>query len=569
MDKLFNQHLQETFDYFRKNENVNIFSNYDYLSSDTALFEEYVTRMTEGMSAENAADVAQLIANGQQHYLAESMYQGVAPLGSLMAPMIRKLYPKLNLKNAVKNEVATKPALVLTWEKPYISTADASGKEVKTYLPNGLVTKLQGAGANDLAGNRINYRFTTFPTTLDLYAEGTVGVNGEKAPVSATSKIKAQPLDVDCAIVSYTVGGKVVSLHERLDFAGNIVYDYNVVITDEEADVAESGLTAGTYSGTILVKTDMAKAVVKVVVVADEGAAPTEVVFHAHFKTEYHENALSIGYDTGRLDVQIPQGEHLSATLPVEKLQDINAMYQIDLQKKLIENMTRVLATKLDSDIYKFLVRSFIDQPTVDEFNHLPGSVEYTRVFDVQPSPSFAGNTFTWREELKRVIDHLATVIKTNTYLGEGEFAIVAHPVDAMLITNVEWKVRQGAAVEGVNVDYALGYFRSTYDYKLVSSPLVKQGQMYVVFIPSAEDQFTYKYFAYLLCTESNYRDPNRANVPAVMMTKRDLCHEFMPAIGCVQIIGNDGYGQFRDFIPTQAYGTGVGQSAFQSADND
>ena len=55
MDKLFNQHLQETFDYFKKNENVNIFSNYDYLSSDTALFEEYVTRMTEGMSAENAA----------------------------------------------------------------------------------------------------------------------------------------------------------------------------------------------------------------------------------------------------------------------------------------------------------------------------------------------------------------------------------------------------------------------------------------------------------------------------------------------------------------------------------
>lgn len=554
MDKLFNQHLQETFDYFKKNENVNIFSNYDYLSSDTALFEEYVTRMTEGMSAENAADVAQLIANGQQHYLAESMYQGVAPLGSLMAPMIRKLYPKLNLKNAVKNEVATKPALVLTWEKPYISEADENGQEKKIYLPTGLLNRFKDdEGISDLAGNRLSYEITfadsATTATWAAYGDGAAtAIDNRKAPVSATSKIKTQPLDADCAITEVTVNGHKYSVLERMDFHGNVVYDYRFV--EEGGDV---------QSGTILVKTDMNKATAKFVVIADEGTtAPTALVWAAHFKTEYHENALSIGYDTGRLDVTIPQGEHLSATLPVEKLQDINAMYQIDLQKKLIENMTRVLATKLDRDIYAFLVKSFVNQPSIDEFNHLPGSVEYTRVFDVQPSPSFAGNTFTWREELKRVIDHLATVIKTNTYLGEGEFSIVAHPVDAMLITNVEWKVRQGAAVEGVNVDYALGHFRSTYDYKLVSSPLVKQGQMYVVFIPSAEDQFTYKYFAYLLCTESNYRDPNRANVPAVMMTKRDLCHEFMPAIGCVQIIGNDGYGQFRDFIPTKAYSSDV-----------
>ena len=44
------------------------------------------------------------------------------------------------------------------------------------------------------------------------------------------------------------------------------------------------------------------------------------------------------------------------------------------------------------------------------------------------------------------------------------------------------------------------------------------------------------------------YIDANRSRVPSIMLTKRHVMHEFMPAIGCIVILNNDGKGYFAEY---------------------
>jgi hypothetical protein len=248
----------------------------------------------------------------------------------------------------------------------------------------------------------------------------------------------------------------------------------------------------------------------------------------------------------------------MNSPLAVESLTDMKALYQIDGTKEAVDLMTNAMALKVDGSILRFIKEQFLAQPGHEmfAFEKYPEAAHYLAVFDVKPAVGFAGGPKAWREELKPVIDHLAARIKNQTFLGTGVFNIVANPLDVMLISNVDWSFRGGQqTVDGVSVNYSLGtYYGSAYAYKIVSSEIVPQGLMYIVFIPAEDKQMTYNYWAYSFSTELGYRDPNRALVPSIMLCKRDVMKAFMPAIAAVKIIGNDAgaaYDPFRDVLPT------------------
>jgi len=60
-------------------------------------------------------------------------------------------------------------------------------------------------------------------------------------------------------------------------------------------------------------------------------------------------------------------------------------------------------------------------------------------------------------------------------------------------------------------------------------------------FIPGIDRLMTYKYYPYTFNVERGYRDPNMANVPSIMMTKRHTIEEFTPLICQINILNNTG----------------------------
>lgn len=542
MEKSFSETLSETYDLFKSQGLSIIGRGYDEISTSPELFEQYVDTLTEGVTSAGAkADIAQLMANANSDMLAES-FSGIQPVASLAGPMIRKLWPMFALKNAVKTKVAQVPALVIPYLKPYFE--DKAG--ARHYVLGGVVDGYAAAD-DDLSGNYV---------TKDITITNGVGTLALKG---TTSDLRNEPLDADFTLVSVKAGkaaGTDAATNPEVAAADLLV---NAKLGIERVIVKD--ITVGKATATILIRVDLEKGVVLATCVGTSDAAVgaitvSSVKVRAHYSTEYNDYATSWGLESARESIQIGSGEHMVAPLTTEMIKDWNALYQIDGTKEILNVMTNAFAYQVDSKILRFLKESFVNQPGSGEFAGYPGAADYVAVFDVMPAPGFAGGPKMWREELKLVIDHLAARIINNTHLGNGTFNIIGNPLDIQLITNVSWAFRGGqGTVDGVNVSYSLGTYSGAYTYKIVQTEIVKQGAIYIDFLPEDDQQMTYNYWAYSFSTEVGYRDPNHPNVPAVMMTKRDALHTFMPAIAVVKIVGNDAganYNPFRDFIPMQ-----------------
>ena len=130
-DKNFNTVLTECNDFFASQGISIIGEGYKEIATNKALFESYVDQLTEGAtSADDAAVMAQLMANTNANILRESSMTGIQPIASLSMPVIRKLWPKFALKEALPTEVAKTPRFVVSYTAPYMFKGDE-----KVYIP--------------------------------------------------------------------------------------------------------------------------------------------------------------------------------------------------------------------------------------------------------------------------------------------------------------------------------------------------------------------------------------------------------------------------------------------------
>ena len=548
-DMTFDAVLTEAQDYFAA-QGVRIMGEgYKEIAGNRALFESYVDKLVDGASANSAATITQLMENTNAEILTENSLTGIQPISSLAMPVIRKLWPKFALKDAMKTQVAKTPRFTVAYTKPYMIRGDQ-----KVYLPYGLKDDngdLSSVGKKDYAtaavtvatGAAVVVDYYTAVATLSAtsgYTLSTDDVAKTNIPAANTpSLIKKQPLD-ELKLVAVKVTGSAsgddaapfvdVKIGKRLDVTGSAVYD------------VPTGDSVG--GGQIIVKFEGAAGKATIAYVGGTGTLTANLV--AGVSTEFNEDAWDVGFDMPRQDIDIPTGQHINANLPIEFLNDAMATYQIDATKEIVDIMTNVCAMRLDLEALDFIQESFINIPSNEAFfndSNIPhGPARHMAIFDCIPQPGFAGTPKAWREQLRTSIDYLAQQIKNETYLGAGQFKVVCNPLDAQLISNVNWEF-QGASnsVDGVSVDYSVGTFQGANFYSIISSVNVPQGLIYIVFIPETNSQMTYCYFPYSFSTSLGYISPNRSRTPSVMMTKRHTFAEFMPAVAAIEVLNNTG----------------------------
>jgi len=608
-NKTYNTVLTEASELFQSQGISIIGEGYKEIASNPVLFENYVTMLTDGLDADNAANLAQLMENANKQTLTESSITGIQPIASLTMPVIRKLWPKFALKEAIKNEVATSPRLVVAYTVPYMY----KGEDIEAnriYLPKGTKADNEsfdgdGDGVSDLAlGKRaLNKNMTrghivnsevagadkgilkagTIAKIDFAYQNGISGDLDEEVYIAdSPSAAKLQPLD-ELFFKAYVIGAKVAKAdavatksyvawgadrfnedkrdgaYTRPGFAvitgAAATEDDTLFELVEEVKIGKRLSVYGTQvynfkNGQLIVVFDGKERTATFSVIG----ADLFIGTWAAVSSEYNESSYTMTYDIKRQDIDIPTGQHLNASLPIERLNDTMALYQIDGTKEITDLMTNLFAQQLDLEVLDFIEDSFINQPGNEAFNGYKPYGEYFFTFDCKPAAGFAGSPKAWREEIKPVIDHLAQKIKNNTYLQAGTFSIVANPLDVQILANVDWQFRggQGGNVDGVDVDYSIGTYVGANTYKVIASTNVPAGSMYIIFTPSGDSQFTYKYFAYTFTTELGYTDPNHSRVPSIMMTKRHTFYEFMPAVGCIYIKNNNG-AWFNQYVSTKA----------------
>jgi hypothetical protein len=520
MENDYKSILHETYDTFKSMQLNILGSGYSDVEADPELFHTYVESLTQGASANDAAEMTQLMENTNKEQLLAESVSGITPLASLSMPVIRKLFPRFALKNAIKTQVAESPYLTISYLHPYFEDKDGNRIE----LPKGLI-------GNSLSNTIGSEKVADAQQVLGDYIVNTftaVGLGKKFTKADGTTALTN--LDRGTRLYSVATGADETAVGAATPTVFNTILgtDGSTVVT-----VGDAKLVANV---------DFAKGTVDLGWI---GTAPAafSIVFHVHASTEYNEESKSLMFETKRINIAIPTGLHLNAPITIEQLQDMQALYKIDQTAEVIDTMTNVFATKVDQDILDFLENEFLRQPTVNEFSDYKTAENFAFAFDCMPQAGFAGSPKLWREEIKPLIDKLAQLIKQQSFFQIGTFSIVGNPIDTQIISNVNWEFRggQGQTVDGVAVDYELGtYVGNGSTYKVISSPLVPQGGLYIVFIPDAEDQMTYKYYPYTFSTERGYRDPNHPNVPSIMMTKRHALQAFTPAIGLIVVKNND-----------------------------
>lgn len=557
--KTSNAVIHEAGEFFREQGYSVVGNGFGEVVGDPRLSQSYINALCEGIEdANRRAEMSQLLNNAAEQTLLNESLNGISPLSSLSMPVVRKLWPKCVMKDAMKTIVATAPIFTIAYTKPYLSKIDADGVEVRKELPRGVFTHdADGAYETPYAASWGEDR--VIEKEIALAAANTF-VEDE---LIAKNKLAKTPLDKELELVEvkYTAQGA-----EKSVFIGKKVGLEPVIIADIETP-ALAEIPAGptgdpakvdavkAMKGQIIVRVDFANGLANAAFIGEIPAGLTglKVVLRARKSSEWNEEGWDVMMDIARQEVTIGTGEHLNAPITVSYLQDVKALYNIDALAEIADLMTNTFAQKLDYELINFMIECFLKRPKnsaypVADGYHAMG--EHLYRFDVKPAAGYAGSPTAWRSEIKTVIEHAATKLMTETYLQSGTFVIVGNPLDTALLKETDWQYKQGTSgnIDGTDINYTTGVFQGTYVYKVISSINFEPGKLILSFIPSGDKQLCQAYYPYSFTMEkgNGYRSPNHSLVPNLMMTKRHTYYEFMPCTALIAIENNTGTGQFN-----------------------
>lgn len=546
--------IHEAGEFFREQGYSVVGNGFGEVVGDPRLSQSYINALCEGIEdANRRAEMSQLLNNAAEQTLLNESLNGISPLSSLSMPVVRKLWPKCVMKDAMKTIVATAPIFTIAYTKPYLSKIDEEGNEIRKELPRGVFTHdADGAYETPYAASWGEDR--VIEKEIALAAANTF----VEAELIAKNKLAKTPLDKELELVEvrYTAQGG-----EKSVFIGKKVGLEPVIIADIETPALAAG-SEGTpaavesMKGQIIVRVDFANGLANAAFIGEipTGLTGLKVVLRARKSSEWNEEGWDVMLDIARQEVTIGTGEHLNAPITVSYLQDVKALYNIDALAEIADLMTNTFAQKLDYELINFMIECFLKRPKnsaypVADGYHAMG--EHLYRFDVKPSAGYAGSPTAWRSEIKTVIEHAATKLMTETYLQSGTFVIVGNPIDTALLRETDWQFKQGATgnVDGTDINYTTGVFQGTYVYKVISSINFEPGKLILSFIPSGDKQLCQAYYPYSFTMEkgNGYRSPNHSLVPNLMMTKRHTYYEFMPCTALIAIENNTGTGQFNE----------------------
>ena len=504
----FSERLSEANDFFSKKYHTNIIgSDFESVVSNDALFEAYAQKLTEGFEeTANGESLQEMLTNTRAEILREASMSGIQPFNSLAMPMIVKLWARLSMTNAIPTKPTKTPSFTVPFLRPYIADADGT----KHYLPESI---------NNTPETMIKLKALTPKVVL---TEGKVSEYDLFTGITVRAGI--DKVDRKFRVIEATFSDAKDAKATALNGQSLIADGTGALYGEVEYTNTSDALVKDTLMGRINLDSGT------LTLVSLSGKV-SEVKIQGSVSSEQHSSATQVGLDLTRTDINIGTSQHIEATLPIEFLQDVNAMYDIDGAAVITENMSAISSQKVDLDLIEFLERSLLGTDAA-----------YTRKFNVYPNSTYSMHPSEWLKGLRQVIDNLSTNMKNDYKVYDAYFVIVGNPLDTDLLPNVDWTFRQAEnTVAGIDVNYSIGALRGSNTYKIISSDLIPQGELTVFAVPTRDNFLTYVYYPYTFNVTKDYLNSNNPNVPSLMMTRRYETQEFAPIIGKVVIENNDG----------------------------
>lgn len=513
----FTEMLKETADYF-KGQGVALVKDFQEIVTEGTLFNEYVSRLSEGLSADDSAQLEAMFENQRMALIKESSIGDIAPIAGLSMPLLRKTWVKCTLKNAIVTETATKPQFTVAYMKPYMILADGTKLDPTKELRGATPTAFGNLPAITTDFHNVGSSVNLITSTL-INGVAASKMNGDALnTVLFIQKVKMEvPADSGTVVVEVPVSIKVgISGEIYADVTAKSAHALpanQVVVTDKlfgKVDFSTGDATVVSASGKV-----------------------KSVQYKGNLTQEANTRTDRISFEISKTEINIPAASHIEAALPMEFIQDTMAIYNIDATAEVTNLLSETVSHKLDQEIALFYEQSDINA----------GS-PYQATFSAKPSAGFNGTPTEWRSELKTMITHWCVRLREDLQIEQGYFILIANPLDAMLLEGVTWSVKnQVDTVGGVMANYDMGVLTGTQQIRVISSSRVAKGKMRVLFFPTTNVQKSYTYYPYSYILSTNLRSGavGTANLPTIVVSKRHILHEFAPMQFTITITDNDG----------------------------
>ena len=416
------------------------------LVDDTA-FNTYVTGLAESITDKKDRKVfTQLAENTRINLLENSMFQ-INPYESLTLPILRVFYPKLVAKEAVTVAPMDKPECV----KAFIKAKFSQSNSVTQYdapVVNPDISKGAGIGT----------------------------------PVTATVSVPQSAYDI-----LNVAGLTSTQAHLERDF------EITAVSTDGTAWTSVSIVPAveGHFSSSISigVNSDVVSGMVDYLNGTLAISNTTGVAVYAKYQvtTSLEENrinpSVTLSVDKVRLYARDRQ---ISANWTVNMEQDMRALFDVSIQAEIVNILGQQVALDIDREIINALITA----------NTRLNGVTHKKTFSRTPPGTYTWGTKYWHENIIVPLNELSGTIYTDTNIDAGN-TILANPLDVAILEDLQTFNYVGTS----SVDGDLGYRTATVaggKWRVLTSAVVPQGTMLMVFKPLEELKAVYFYSPYV-----------------------------------------------------------------------
>jgi len=420
------------------------------LVDDTA-FETYVTSLAESIeNKKDRANFVQLAENTRINLLENSMFQ-INPYETLTLPILRVFYPKLVAKELVTVSPMDKPESVKAFIKAQFTTSAKAPATGTTYDAPVTTTDISQGIA---FGTPVAASFAVPSTAYDIL--DTAGLTSTDAH-----------LERDFEITGVSTDGTTYT---------------NVSIVPAVEGHFSASVSIGGVADVVSGKVDYLNGTVDI-------SSTTGVVKFAKYQvtTALEENRINPSVTLNVEKIRLyARDRQISANWTINMEQDMRALFDVSMQAELVNILGQQVALDIDREIINALITA----------NTRLNDATHTGAFTRNPPAGYTWGTKYWHENIIPVLNQLSGQVYTDTNI-EAANTIAANPLDVAILEDLQTFNYTGTS----SVDGDLGYRSATVaggKWKILTSAVVTQGTMLMVYKPVEELKAVYFYSPYV-----------------------------------------------------------------------
>jgi len=414
---------------------------------DDSAFDAYVTGLAESISSKkDRAAFVGLAENTRINLLENSMFQ-INPYETLTLPILRVFYPKLVAKEAVTVAPMDKPETV----KAFITSTFSPSNSAAQYAAPSVTQDISGGPS---IGTPVTATMAIPSNAFDVL--GVAGVTSTQAHLERDFNITHVSSDG----TNFTAVNIVPAVEGH--FSSSVTVAGNADVISGQVDYLNGTVTASSATGVV-----------------------TSIRYTVTCSLEENRinPSVTLSVDKVRLYAKDRQ---ISANWTINMEQDMRSLFDVSMQAEIVNILGQQIALDIDREIISALQTG----------NNRLNAGSHVRTFNRTPPGTYTWGAKYWHENIIPELNQLSAQIYTDTHMDAGN-TILANPLDVAILEDLQGFNYTGTSVEDGDLGYRSAVVAGG-KWRVLTSAVVTQGQMIMVYKPAEELKCVYLYCPYV-----------------------------------------------------------------------